>query len=256
MLGRTKLVISEGIHKLNFVNAIDDSSLQPVVDELKTSGIYIMESFLPESVCDELVAAADEALEEFKDNVKAESEGSDLRIYGVDRLTDRFTVPEVQRVSDYMFKQFSFSSEINKFLLLGKITADPRNLGSGSGWHRDSPIRHQFKTLLFLSDVTEESGPFEYIVGSHRYGSVLRCAKFLDKSVSTMRFTPEEMDRLVEAGVEPKPTRYPAPKGTLAFVDTRGLHRGAPLVSGSRYALTNYYFSGKVSDHFFSNGKH
>ena len=41
------------------------------------------------------------------------------------------------------------------------------NLGSGSGWHRDS-LGFQFKAMVYLNDVDESTGPFEYYTSSHR----------------------------------------------------------------------------------------
>jgi hypothetical protein len=35
--------------------------------------------------------------------------------------------------------------------------------------------------------------------------------------------------------------RFKGRPGDLIIFDGRGIHRGAPLVSGKRYALTNYY---------------
>ena len=44
-------------------------------------------------------------------------------------------------------------------------------------WHRDFNDRHLLKVFLYLSDVDERSGPFEYVPGSQpggRYGASIR----------------------------------------------------------------------------------
>ena len=39
--------------------------------------------------------------------------------------------------------------------------------GSGGSWHRDSYLR-QFKSLIYLNDVTDENGPFQVLTDSHK----------------------------------------------------------------------------------------
>ena len=64
--------------------------------------------------------------------------------------------------------------------------------------------------------------------------------KLKNKFPST-RFTEEEIFSLDIKKEDFEELNYPA--GTLIFVDTSNLHRGKPLLSGSRYALTSYFFS-------------
>jgi hypothetical protein len=117
----------------------------------------------------------------------------------------------------------------------------PGNNGSGDGWHRDAH-GFQFKSILYLSDVGEENGPFEYLPGSHR---PWRAA--LDTAIGGLapapgsRCDPAEIARLVRRfGVSPR--GFPAPAGTLLLVNSAGIHRGRPLGGGRRYALTNYFY--------------
>ena len=131
------------------------------------------------------------------------------------------------------------------FYLLGKIESSNKNLGSGSGWHRDSPITNQFKTILYLSNVNDSNGPFEYIKGSHTYDKMLKVNQHLNKALNKRRFSDEEIELLVKDNVVLKPERFLAPQGTLIFVNTRGIHRGAPLKEEKRYALTRYHFPWK-----------
>ena len=87
-------------------------------------------------------------------------------------------------------------------------------------WHRDPEEEHVVKVFLYLSDVTEESGPFEYVKGSppgNRYGHLWPWA-------GGEKHPPEEEvaaavpaeDRLAMTG----------PAGTMIFCDTSGFHRG------------------------------
>ena len=39
-------------------------------------------------------------------------------------------------------------------------------------------------------------------------------------------------------------------RGSLVLIDSRGLHRGRPLRSGERMAVTRYYFPRRIPDGF------
>src|SRR5947208_506487 len=52
-------------------------------------------------------------------------------------------------------------------ILAKVIDAIPENNGSGDGWHRDGHS-FQFKSILYLSDVNDTNGPFEFLPGSHK----------------------------------------------------------------------------------------
>ena len=42
-------------------------------------------------------------------------------------------------------------------------------------------------------------------------------------------------------------------KGSILIADTKGLHRGAPIENGERYACTVYFFNKKKNMKSFSN---
>jgi len=87
-------------------------------------------------------------------------------------------------------------------------------------WHRDPEEDHVVKVFLYLSDVDESAGPFEYIKGSPaggRYGDLYAwgCGvKRPPEDEIEQAVAPE--DRVVMTG----------PAGTMFFCDTGGFHRG------------------------------
>ena len=123
--------------------------------------------------------------------------------------------------------------------LAAKVVAKPKNLGSGGGWHRDSMYEKQIKAISYLSDVDGDNGPFQYVVGSHSKGSVLRTLD-LHHGPNLKRFRADDLERWCESNQERVETIVGS-AGDVILVDTRGLHRGMPIISGTRYALTNYY---------------
>ena len=123
--------------------------------------------------------------------------------------------------------------------MAAKLEAAEGNKGSGGGWHRDHPNVKQSKSIVYLTDVSLQNGPFQYIEGSHTSRAVYRdCYKYgYDQFQS--RFTEQEVQYLLENEPERLKT-FTAEAGTVILTDTRGIHRGKPIETGERYALTNY----------------
>ena len=40
-----------------------------------------------------------------------------------------------------------------------------------------------------------------------------------------------------------KSKRFTGKQGTVILFDSRGIHRGSPIINGKRYALTNYFIT-------------
>jgi len=110
-------------------------------------------------------------------------------------------------------------------------------------WHIDSWL-NQFKAFLYLSDVTDENGPFTYLLGSHKNEGYLLRKTFRSMRGEESTSVPDaEAGRL---GLEAK--AFTARKGTLLLADTKGIHQGGTLVRGDRSALVNYYYVGNPRD--------
>ena len=248
---KAKLIFSELVHKSNYSKLNNNDLDSQILNSLKRDGFYVYENFLTDLECTIIRNEAESFLKDNPDKVKAESNGYDLRVYGIDKYTDKFNLDKLFKFSYNLFSKFSWAIKPAHFLLFGKIIAGKDNLGSGSGWHRDSCFMHQFKTILYLSDVNENNGPFQYIKGSHLYKSVINTAAKLSKSLSNSRFTNEEIESIVDSNTVEVPTTFCGKAGTLLIVDTRGLHRGMPLKEETRYALTNYHFVNGINQKFF-----
>jgi len=115
-----------------------------------------------------------------------------------------------------------------------------QEFGSGGSWHRDSIFR-QFKSIVYLTDVDENNGPFEMIINSHIPKQIKKDEKSANYESMQSRFDAQEIDRLVKQHPERLKT-LTGKAGTVILVDTSVIHRGIPLKQGTRYALTNYFF--------------
>lgn len=136
----------------------------------------------------------------------------------------------------------SIASELleRKIGLLGCMANRTRfvegNLGSGGGWHRDMSYRNGFKALVYLVDVTDKNGCFQYIPKSSKASHHLLKTPTPDK----YQYTDEDVYKMT--GGKPSAIFDVTGKaGTLVLFDTNGVHRGKPIEQGERYALTNYY---------------
>ncbi len=122
-------------------------------------------------------------------------------------------------------------------------------------WHRDYNDRRLVKVFLYLTDVGQRNGYFEYMAGSHGRGHYGRCFDRIGEDGYRAYPEQEPVSRLAdglptyETGELPaeestgqrapwhgKPAviRCTAPAGTVIFADTFGLHRGGYVSEGTR----------------------
>ena len=242
MLNYIKLLISDLFHKGNY-------SSVTIIKDLRTKGYHYIPNFLTEDEIRKVVMEF-ELLFEQDHLVKEESNGCDMRIYGADERAN-FKIKKLDDFSGPLFKSFSFFRKAYHFILLGWLKKGENNLGSGGGWHRDSPISHQFKTILYLTDVSDDNGPFQFIEGSQNWKNNIKVSKYLKIPISERRFKNEQIDLLIEDNIIPKPITFCSKKGGLIIADTRGLHRGKPLEEGERKAITRYHFVSDIGSKFY-----
>lgn len=126
------------------------------------------------------------------------------------------------------------------YFMLGRTTPSEAGKAAQASqrWHRDYEEIRMCKMFIYLSDVTESSGPFIYIPGSHLGGKYR--AVFPQKPGRGC-YPPEggveeaipSSEYLVATGVA----------GTVLFADTTGLHRGGLGREGGRIMYTAGYNS-------------
>jgi ectoine hydroxylase-related dioxygenase (phytanoyl-CoA dioxygenase family) len=96
--------------------------------------------------------------------------------------------------------------------------ADDRR--SSQRWHRDFNDRHLLKAFLYLVDVDEEAGPFEYVPRSAPGGELEQLWPWRPLGDN---YPPEDE---LEARIDGRAVTFTAPKGTIIFCNTSGFHRG------------------------------
>jgi hypothetical protein len=91
---------------------------------------------------------------------------------------------------------------------------------SSQRWHRDFNDRHLLKAFLYLVDVDEDTGPFEYVPRSAPGGELDRLWPWRPLGEN---YPPE--DEFAKS-VNGRSVTFTAPKGTIIFCNTSGFHRG------------------------------
>ena len=105
-------------------------------------------------------------------------------------------------------------------------------------WHRDFNDKHLLKAFLYLVDVDEGVGPFQYVPGSApggRYGDAWPWRPLGDN------YPPEDD---LESRIPGEVVKtFTGPKGTLLFCNTAGFHRGGFATTAPRVLATATYSS-------------
>jgi ectoine hydroxylase-related dioxygenase (phytanoyl-CoA dioxygenase family) len=105
-------------------------------------------------------------------------------------------------------------------------------------WHRDYDDQHLLKAFLYLVDVDEETGPFEYVPGSApggRYGDAWPWRPLGENYPS--------QDELAQRIPADAIRTFTAPKGTIILCNTSGFHRGGFTTAKPRVLATVTYSS-------------
>ena len=185
-------------------------------------------------------------LVDYKNDLWVDEDQSDFRAWGINQVSDEiksfYTHPFLKSIRE---QYYQLNDEfINGFTMAGKLKFVENNKGSGGGWHRDTVNDRQLKAILYLTDVTKEHGPFEYLINTQLKTSIYETIRNNNIKYNQNRFTKEEIEDIIEKNKYPQATLI-AKMGSLIIVDTSGIHRGMPIQKETRYALTNYYFVDK-----------
>lgn len=205
-----------------------------ILDSIYKEGFSLQTGLIQNEDLNQLKETLDNMYNDSTLNIWQDDKGADKRIYGLNQIN-----PNIERLlpismAKEIGEEYLGRKLVDYFVLGGHISYQPENYGSGGGWHRDSPFTHQFKMIIYLSDVDKENGPFQYFKGSHLSSSKMK----LNFPLSQMRFTENEVNTLDQQEL----VEFNGKAGDVLFVDTRGIHRGKPLVSGERKAITVYFF--------------
>mgnify|MGYP006096390001 CR=1 FL=1 len=221
-----------------FANNVDIYDEQ-ILHNLNVKGYVVIKNFFADDKCEALLHATNQVLA----NCETEYTNGDLRSFGAENNTTiKGLYSENNKIKNIMHNYLGSNPDFDS-TLAAKLSYVKGNLGSGQGWHRDSYSK-QIKSILYLTDANEENGAFEYIIGSNNKERIKNDSKFLckisDGGYNGLRLTHENVMELCR-NFDYKAELVTGNAGDLIIADTRGLHRGSPIKTGERIALTNYY---------------
>ncbi len=204
-------------------------------DDLKTQGYTIVHDYMNKEECKKGVIDLKSTFEQYP-NFTHKNE--DKRIFGIEQILPiaRGLAQDLDllELGEIVNKEQTYCA-----FTLGNWLESGKSGSSGDGWHRDS-FYNQYKALLYLTDVTEDNGPFELLPRSHHLRSVLIGIEKADLKYMQNRISNDEVCRLEELLSTPRKT-ITGSAGTLVLFNSSSIHRGRPIQLGERLALTNYY---------------
>lgn len=105
-------------------------------------------------------------------------------------------------------------------------------------WHRDYNDQHLVKVFVYLGDVDEGTGPFEYVPGSTRHGPY--AGDWPWEPLSELYPSQAEFEQRIPGSAVRTLT---GPKGSMIFCNTSGFHRGGYVTEKLRELWVFHYVS-------------
>ena len=109
---------------------------------------------------------------------------------------------------------------------------------SSQRWHRDYNDKHLLKVFLYLVDVDESMGPFQFVAGSQPGGPYEDAWGW--QPLGQNYPTEQELETRIPASAV---QTFTGPAGTLLFCNTAGFHRGGFSTTKPRVLATATYSS-------------
>lgn len=215
-----------------------------VVHRLRNDGICVLDSRLPTDLCDELyglAAASHCTLTDPRPGAPRRSRFDPERPLAV-----RYDVPETNLVNNPTVQKLltdpSIFSVAQDYLECAPIQDLVAMWWTSASAHSSAAAAQRFhfdldrlrfvKLFVYLTNVTTENGPHEFVRGSHR---------FLPQPLrADRRFTDDEVFDHFD---REKVVSITGESGTMFFADTRGLHKGLNVVAGHRLVFQLEYAS-------------
>jgi ectoine hydroxylase-related dioxygenase (phytanoyl-CoA dioxygenase family) len=209
--------------------------IHEVLNILRKEGICILRDYWNKEKCDMAIKELSKApLEAF-----SSGQGGDLRLrpsepYSLcasDFKNDKFIYDIAKQYSNCHLPE-NVQSNVVKF-------AQDSPSDSGGGWHLDSQKPAQFKSMIYLTNVKSENGPFMFLRGSKARNSELPFFSNLRLEDSYIRNNFGD-DKIVEVTGN---------AGTCVLFDSTYVHRGKEISEGIRIAMTTYWYPIKEVEH-------
>ena len=219
---------------------VNKKDYKEIKKNLIKNGYCVIENFISPGECNYIKNKIIRFIKKNPKHTIVDNEKSDSRIHGAEficsKIRDYFSSNYLKSIGE----EYSNNKLKNLMTMANKTIFRKKNKGSGNGWHRDS-INIQYKSILYLNDVNADNGAFQIIENSKSKNEILKFLILNNLDPSKTSFS----ENLIKKNLKDKKLKLKTligKKGTLILVDTSCIHRGSPLKTGIRYAITNYYY--------------
>ena len=231
-----------------------DDQQRTILAEVRDQG-YALRSFSELFADPELWAALEQQRDRFVASTEADlaSGGEHVRVrpgkefvvrlhsYGVELGPDDpwFRVVASQRVLDVANAYLEMWSKL-EYVDVWYSVPQPESAQriSSQRWHRDYNDKHLLKVFLYLVDVDESMGPFQYVAGSQPGGPYADAWAW--QPLGQNYPTEEQLEARIPAEAV---KTFTGPAGTFLFCNTAGFHRGGFSTTSPRVLATATYSS-------------
>ena len=201
---------------------------EEVLKNLREKGFCVIDNYWTREQCEKSL----KEIEHMNQVLFVKGQGGDIRCQHSNKYlktaNDFFTDPFINQVS----KEYSACHRPDRTVLGIVRPVGGTKVDSGGGWHVDSEQEHQFKSMIYLTDVGTDNGPFMFASESRMIVPSLQ-------KYSNLRIFDNEIREKIESK---KLVEITGKAGTCIVVDTTYPHRGKEIVSGTRYSYTTYYY--------------
>lgn len=206
------------------------------IKSLNRKGYFVVENYFSQPQCQKI---SNQFIEYIDACPECLHKNQDIRGFGVENVlpsaVDFFHDNAIKSIGQSVLYQKLYCA----FTLANWLTAGSMG-SSGDGWHRDAYFG-QYKALLYLTDVDSSNGPFEIIPKTHKLIINFLLMLAGKSQYNQDRYSDDSINSIIKfLGLKPK--AITAKAGTLVLFNATCLHRGRPIESSERIALTNYYF--------------
>ena len=210
------------------------------MEQLRKHGYLVIDNYFSQEDLEKFEEEFGKVFREVKSEILDKEECSkDERIFHAEKYS-RFIRNKFydSPYFDKLCKEYTGKKELRKKTLINRVFYEKgKRKNSGAGWHRDNHDC-QFKVIMYLTDVTERNGNFQWITNSSK--KYIGYPKPRTPDYNT-RFHDETIDEILQ-NKECNLTNLTGKRGTIIVADTTYIHRGNIIQEGERKAITQYFF--------------
>jgi len=231
---------------------LDNQRLEQIISKIKEQGYFVFPEKLPEPICDEIIKYSLETPAKIigenvpQSLVKYDAANPVATMYKFNEedLLKNEALQDILFDVNFirMAQAYLDCKPLNNSLIMWWSSLFKKSASSKAAqlYHFDMDHPKFIKFFVYLTDVDPNSGPHCFVSGSHKEKPVplTQDRRFSDKEVLE-NYSPSQVIEIC------------GPKGTIAAVDTSGIHKGKPPVSKDRLIIqlefTNSFFGQKIN---------